>query len=164
MASIISRSTRAKSVSARFTRAAAILPATDGIGAQWRPERPWPVQHLRPNARGCQGRICRLLGRLAQGCRAERRHTHSAAQSLGFRTIPAAAQAQPSAWCSPTASSLTFTLHSYSERLAASHQFCMKMKKICLTNESRGFFTVVRSQTSQDIVRCTRRPAVTHEW
>jgi hypothetical protein len=23
---------------------------------QWRPERPWPVQRLRPNARGCQGR------------------------------------------------------------------------------------------------------------
>ena len=31
-----------------------------------------------------------------------------------FRTIPAAPQAQPSAWCSRTASSLTFTLHSHS--------------------------------------------------
>jgi hypothetical protein len=28
--------------------------------------------------------ICRPLGRLAQGCRAERRHAHSAAQRLGF--------------------------------------------------------------------------------
>jgi hypothetical protein len=29
--------------------------------------------------------ICRCLGRLAQGRRAERRHAHSAAQRLGFR-------------------------------------------------------------------------------
>jgi hypothetical protein len=40
----------------------------------------------RPNARGCQGQVCCLLARLAQGCRAERRHAHSAAQRLGFRS------------------------------------------------------------------------------
>jgi hypothetical protein len=78
-----------------------------------------------------------------------------------FRTIPAAPQAQPSAWCSRTASSLTFTLHSHSGLL---HRGNFDEDGICLTHEKLGLFHVRPLTTSQEIVRCTRRPAVTHEW
>ena len=81
-----SRSIADKSASVRSTRPAATMLAINGFGGSMVSRTGLAVQWLRLNARGCQGRICRLLGRLAQGCRAERRHAHSAAQRLGFRT------------------------------------------------------------------------------
>jgi hypothetical protein len=47
---------------------------------------PGPFNRFVRTLEDAKGRICRLLGRLAQGCWAERRHAHSAARRLGFRT------------------------------------------------------------------------------
>src|SRR3979490_142833 len=61
-ARIITRSTRAKSALARSARPRQPCWQSMVLGPERRAERSRPVQRLRPNARGCEGRICCVLG------------------------------------------------------------------------------------------------------